>query len=306
MMSTLRRLILFGVLAAASVGAAIGFGTTGGQPPVAAPGADRQADRDAIKAMVAQFKEAFQKGDAAACAVFMTSEAEIIPDEGDTLKGRDAIQKAYAAHFAKSERSKISLKPEELRFPSRDTAIEEGEMTVTPSDGSPSTHKYHILYVREDGKWFISIIKEWPVETTDLDDLDWLIGTWRAKTGDVEVTNTYEWMSNKSFIKASISVRGKDRSFTAMQIIGVDPAGGDIRTWTFEQDGGLGEGTITHDGPRWVFENLCTMAGGATLECTNILIPVDRDTITWQPTNLTINGDSIGNLAPTKLTRVRK
>ena len=312
MMDPRRSMTILSGLAAAAVCLALGASYSGGgQAPAAkteppAKAEDRQADRDAIRAMVGQFRDAFQKGDAAAAAAFMTDEAELIPDEGDTLKGRDAIQKAYAAYFAKAERSKIALKPESLRFTSRVTAIEDGHMTVTPPEGSPGTHPYHILYVREDGKWLISVIKEWPDETTELDDLDWLIGTWSVKQGNVEVSNTYEWMSNKSFIKATISVRGKDRSFNAMQIIGVDPSSGDIRTWTFENDGGLGEGTVTHDGPRWVFENATTLTGGDTLETTNILVPVDRDTITWQPINLTINGEPFGNLPPTKLTRVKK
>jgi uncharacterized protein (TIGR02246 family) len=306
-MKSSRRSLALGLAAFAAAGLALAAGRT--QPPAAkaeAPAADRQADRDAIKAMLNQFREAFQKGDAAAAAAFLTVEAEIIPDEGETLKGRDAIQKAYAAYFAKEERTKIALKSENLRFTSRDTAIEDGEMTVTPPDGSPNTHKYHILYAREDGKWLISVIKEWPPETSDLDDLDWLIGTWTAKTGDVEVRNTYEWYGNKAFIKASTSVHGKDRSFTAMQLIGLDPATGVIRTWTFEHDGGLGEGTVTRDGPRWVFANTATLGGGAMLETTNILVPVDRDTITWQPVNLAIDGEPLGNLPPTKLTRVKK
>jgi uncharacterized protein (TIGR02246 family) len=273
-------------------------------PPIAAD--NRKADRDAIRAMLDNFREAFQKKDAAAAAALMTAEAELIPDMGEPLMGRDAIQKAYAAHFANEKAGKFKLEPESLRFTSRDTAIEDGQMTVHREGDEPETHRYHILYVREDGKWLISIIKEWPPETSDLDDLAWLIGTWSAKSGDVEILNTYEWLGNKGFIKATVGVRGKEKSLTAMQIIGRDPTTGDIRTWTFEHDGGLGEGTVTRDGFRWVFENTATLTGGAILETTNILVPVDKNTITWQPINLAVNGDPIGNLAPTKLIRVKK
>src|SRR5262249_23459100 len=160
--------------------------------------ADRQPDRDAIRAMVGQFRDAFQKGDAAAAAAFLTAEAELIPDFGEPLKGRDAIQKAYAAHFAKAAKPKIALDPESLRFPSRDTAIEDGTMTVTHEGESPVSHRYHILYVREDGKWYISVVKEWPAEVSDLDDLAWLIGSWSAKRKDAEIQTTYEWLGNKA------------------------------------------------------------------------------------------------------------
>jgi uncharacterized protein (TIGR02246 family) len=297
------------LVAAAATAAVFAGGGRPGQPPGDKPkAADRQPDRDAIRAMVGQFREAFQKGDAAAAAAFMTAEAELIPDVGEPLKGRDAIQKAYAEFFKKekAERPKIKLDVDALRFTSRDTAIEDGDMTVTREGESPETHRYHILYVREDGKWLISVIKEWPPETTDLDDLDWLIGTWSAKRADAEVHTTYEWFGNKSFIRANITVREKDKSFTAMQLIGIDPATGDLRTWTFEHDGGIGEGTCNRDGPRWVFENRTAMSDGSIVEATNILVPVDKDTITWQPINLTINGDPVGNVPPMKVTRVKK
>lgn len=267
---------------------------------------NRQSDRDAILAMLNQFRDAFQKKDAAAAVALMTAEAELIPDEGAPLKGREAIRKAYAAHFTAAKPATFKIVPNNLRFTSHDTAIEEGRMTVTRESEAPDVNDYHILYVREDGKWLISVIKETDVVGSELDDLDWLIGTWNAKQGEGEVTNSYEWFGNKSFIKATIDVRGKQRSFSTMQLIGLDPMSGEIRTWTFEHDGGLGEGSIRRDGARWIFENVAILSGGAVLETTNILVPVNKDTITWQSINLTIDGESVGNLPPTKLTRVKK
>lgn len=302
------RITLLGAAVAAVTWMTFSPGGTGtaGQPP-AAKGTDaRQADRDAIRAMMGQFREAFQKGDAAAAAGFMTVEAEIISDEGTALKGRDAIQKAYADHFAKGAKPKLTTVIDSVRFTSRDTAIEDGHMTVGREGESGVTHRYQVLYAREDGKWLISVIKEWPAEASGLDELEWLIGTWTAKGKDAEVTNTYEWFGNKGFIKVSVAVRNKGKTLTAMQLIGADPTTGEYRTWTFEHDGGYGEGTLEQDGNRWVFENRATMADGSLLETTNILVPVDRNTIAWQPINLTINGESFGDLPPSKLTRVQK
>src|SRR5262249_39586286 len=101
-------------------------------------------------------------------------------------------------------------------------------------------------------------------------------------------------------------VRQKGKSLSAVQMIGLDPATDTLRTWTFEHDGGIGEGTIAQDGRRWVFENRVTLADGSVLEATNILVPVNHDTITWQSINLTIDGEQFGNLPPMKLTRVKK
>lgn len=276
------------------------------QDAKAASADPRQADRAAIQAMMKKFTAAFEAGDAAAAVALMTAEAEIIQDDAHILKGRDEIRAAYTAHFADGPKPKIKLETESIRFTSRDTALEDGAMTITRPGESPETVQYHILYVREDGKWLISIIKEWPDEETELSDLDWLIGSWSAKREDAEIATTYEWMGSKAFIRATIHIREKERTLTAMQIIGIDPATGVIRTWTFEHDGGFGEGFCERDGHNWVFQNVATLSDGSILEATNILVPVDRDTITWQPIDLTIDGIQFGNLPPMKVTRVGK
>ncbi len=88
-------------------------------------------------------------------------------------------------------------------------------------------------------------------------------------------------------------------------MIGTDPNTGELRTWTFEFDGGFGEGTCTRDGKKWVFETATALSDGSVLEAMNILVQIDQDTFTWQPVNLTVDGEQFGNLPPVKVTRVK-
>ena len=266
---------------------------------------NRSADRAAIRQMMKQFIEAFEKGDAAAASKFLTEEAQVVPDEGDILKGRDTIQKTYAEFFAKNPKRKVTLETEKLDFTSRDTAIEEGQMKVVPEKGESETHRYHVLYVREDGKWLLSVIKEWPSETAALRELDWLIGEWDAKREDLEIHSTYQWFGDKSFIKATFKIRGKEKSFTGMQMIGVEPKTGDLRSWTFEHDGGFGEANVTRDGKKWVFDMATALTDGSVLTSTNIMTKINNDAFSWQPTNLAVDGAQVGDPAPIKVTRVQ-
>ena len=114
-------------------------------------------------------------------SALLTSGAELVPNDVEPVRGRDAIKKAFTEHFAKNPRVKIVLDVESPRFILRDTAIEGGQMTITPDKGEPSSNRYSILYVREDGKWLLALIKEWPSDRANLRDFDWLIGTWTAK-----------------------------------------------------------------------------------------------------------------------------
>ncbi len=266
----------------------------------------RAADRAAIRKTTLGFTEAFQKSDAAAAAAFMTSGAELIPGDAEPIRGREAIQKAYAAHFAKNSRPRISVEPASLDFPSRDTAIEEGVMTIISADkdAESTRNEYQILYVREDGKWYLASVRETPIEKTGLEDLAWLIGTWSAKQPQAEVHTTYEWFGNKSFILARFSVREKETTVTGMQVIGTDPATGELRTWTFEFDGGFGEGTCVRDGKQWIFETSTALTDARVMAASNILVRVNKDTFTWQPVNLEIDGEQISNLPPVKVVRV--
>lgn len=156
------------------------------------PAESRPADRDAIRETVASFVKAFESGDATAAAGHMTSGAELIPDDAPPMRGREAIRKAYAEFFAKHPKRKITLDVESLRFPSRDTAVEEGQMSVSVNGDAPESQRYSLLLVREDGKWLLSLMKEWPGKDADLADLAWLIGTWQADRTDMAVRTTYE------------------------------------------------------------------------------------------------------------------
>src|SRR5262245_40741585 len=70
---------------------------------------ERQADKDAIQQTMKGFTAAFEKGDAAAAAGFLTSGAELIPESAEPIRGRDAIEKALKEHFAKNPRVKVTL-----------------------------------------------------------------------------------------------------------------------------------------------------------------------------------------------------
>lgn len=283
--------------------------TAGGQTKAggAATGsADRPADRAAVREALRSFVAAFEKGDAAAAAGLMTTGAELMAPDGTTEHGREAIQKAYAEHFAKYPKHKVTVETESLRFPSRDTALEEGTMTVTRGNEEPGTFRYVVLLVREDGKWQVAVLRNDETGDAELRDLEWLIGSWEAKGGDAQAQTTYEWVGNKAFIRSQFTVKEKDKSMTGTQMIGLDPNTGDLRIWTFEADGGYGEGTCVRDGKKWVFSSSATLADGSAMTATNILTQVNNDTFTWQPVNLTIDGEPVGNLPPVKVTRVKK
>jgi uncharacterized protein (TIGR02246 family) len=265
----------------------------------------RAADRAAIQAQTQRFLQAFESGDAERVASCWTADGELLGADGDVYRGRAALAQAYRELFGTKEKRQAEIQRESLRFPSQDTAIEEGYFKVRTGKAEPTASRYSILHVREGGKWLMAVVREWPAEAVSLRDLDWLIGTWIARRDDAEVHTTYEWLWNQSFIRMRFTIRQKDRTLRGFQMIGTDPESQKLRSWTFESEGGFGEATWSRDGKKWVLDSAGRLTDGSTMAATNILTPLDQDSFTWQAVKRSIDGEEVDDLPPVKVTRVK-
>jgi uncharacterized protein (TIGR02246 family) len=272
--------------------------------------AARPEDEQAILAASQAFTKAFESGDAKALLALFTEEAEYISDNSESLRGRSALAKAYEAFFAKRKQLKAESKTEKIRFLGSDTAIEEGTFTVTAKDGPPDASRFSTLYVRQGGKWLIALLKEWGDETTtkaSLQDLSWLIGTWESQGAELAARTTYEWTSNKAFIKAQYTLTPKkagEQPSSGTQVIGIDPAVGQIRAWLFASDGGIGESTWVWDENRWMIESIGTLVNGSRTTSVNILARTGDDTFTWRSVSRNIAGEPQPDIAAVTVKRV--
>jgi uncharacterized protein (TIGR02246 family) len=275
-----------------------------GDPPAKSPG--HKKDEAAIRKQSKEFVSAFEKGDAKALAAFWTEEGEFISDDGTTFRGREAIEKAFEKFFAKNPKLKAAATIDSIRFVSRDSAVEEGYLKVSRGKaGRSGSTRYSTLHVRENGRWLLALVRDWPDEGTTLRDLDWLIGTWVAKTEGTEVRTTYQWNESKKFIMGRFTIKDENRSTSGTQRIGRDPRTGQLHSWLFESEGGFGEAAWDWDGKRWVMEATGVQADGSEISATNILTPHGHDAFTWQSTDRMVAGEEVPNIAPVKVTRVK-
>ncbi len=283
-----------------------GFLTGKDRPVKAVAEPKRKADEEAIRKLSADLTAALEKGDAKNLAALWTGEGEYVSGDGTTLRGRAAVESAYAKFFAKAKDLKATVDIDSIRFLSHDSALEEGYAKVRKGKGQePVTSRYSTLCVRENGQWKIALLREWPDEAVTLRDLDWLIGTWVAKTDDSEVRTTYEWDENKTFLLARITIKDKENNVTVTQRIGKDPRTGGLRSWLFGSDGGFGESSWSRDGKRWVLDSTGVTADGGEMTATNIFTQIDKDSFTWQSINRTQDGEELPNIPPIKVTRVK-
>jgi uncharacterized protein (TIGR02246 family) len=267
----------------------------------------RNQDRSAIEAALASFAQAFEAGDAKSLAAHWTAEGEYQNDSGITVRGRDSLESSFAAFFAASPDAKAEVRPEALRFLSRDAAVAEGTVAVRRGPADPAkSAQYSALFVRDEGHWRMAQLRESSRNEPTIEDLGWLIGEWKSANNEgAEIRSTYSWDANKKFIHVRFTVQEKTIGFGGTQIIGVDPATGGIRSWTFEARGGVAEADWQRDGDNWVLDAVGTMPDGRILSETNVLRRVNDDTITWQSVDRTLDDVDVPDLAPVKVTRVK-
>jgi len=280
----------------------------GGDVAAKQPGKSKgqDADRDAISKAGRTFAAAFESGDAKAVAAHWTENGEYVADDGTVLRGRTAIEDDYADLFAKRKGAiKVEIDVDTIRFPSRDTAIEEGFFKVRVGKEPAANSKYTILHVRENGKWLMAVVREWPGSGVSLRDLDWLIGTWAAKRDDTEIVTKYEWWGDKSFIRMDITIKDKKTTTKGFQMIGKDASTGQLRSWTFDPDGSFGEATWGREGKKWMLDSAAVLGSGEVLTATSIITPLDDNTFTFQSVRRTVGDLDVPDIGPVRVTRVK-
>lgn len=293
--------------------ALIGLGMLLGPAAIAGSGAagdkgqkDEDAEREAIAKATDSFVAAFEKGDAKAMAAHLTENGEYTAEDGTVIRGRAAIEKEYAGLFAKRKgAAKAEIEVDTIRFPSRDTAIGEGHFKVRIGTAAAVTSKYTVLHVRENGKWLMAVVREWRGGEASIRDLDWLIGTWTAKRDDTEIVTKYEWWGDKTFIRMEITIKDKTETREGFQMIGADASTGQLRSWTFDPDGSFGEATWTLDGKKWVVDSAGVLTSGEVLTATNIFVPLDDNTFTFQSVQRTMGDVAAPDIGPVRVTRVK-
>jgi hypothetical protein len=87
------------------------------------------------------------------------------------------------------------------------------------------------------------------------------------------------------------------------QFVGWDPVAGQIRSWTFDSEGGIGEGVWIQDGSHWLVKASFVLADGARASALNVYTYVDADTIRWQSTNREIAGELQPNIPEVTVVR---
>lgn len=272
-----------------------------GEPPAA---------EAAIKKAVAAYVEAFNKHDAKALAEQWSPEAVYINRiTGEEVVGQKAIAEQFTAIFKAQPSLKIDVSTQSVQLLSPNVAVEHGTASLVAAKGTPEVIEYTAVYVKRDGKWLLDRVTDKapeiiPTHYEHLKELEWMVGSWIDDDDISSVKTECNWTKNRNFLTRSFTVTVGDQvDMSGMQVIGWDAAAKQIRSWTFDSDGGFAEAVWTHKKDRWYVHNKGVLADGKTATMVNIIKPLDKDSFTWQTTERTVSGELLPNINEVRIVR---
>ena len=266
---------------------------------------DFKAAEDAAQ----RYMAAYNKGDAKTLADFFAEDVDYIDQDGAEVKGRDAVQKLLAENFQANPGVKLDLTVDEIKQLTPDVRVNRGFATVTPKSGAAVATRYVSISVKTGDRWLISQLTETdapaPNAYSRLQALEWLVGNWENKAGDLTVDTKIDWAGDKNFLIRKFKVKGSDQNETdGWEIIGWDPEHQQIRSWIFDSNGGFGESTWANDGEHWLIRASNVLPDGSHSTAEHVLTKVDDNKFSWESQNRTLNGDPEPSLDQIEVQRV--
>ena len=250
---------------------------------------------EAMSDLSQNYVTAYNKGDAKAVASFYAQDVDYIDQDGQETKGRDGMEKLLAAAFQANPGAKLDVVVEEVKQLTPDVVLSRGVATVTPISGAAEATRFVVIRVRKGNKWEISQLTETaapaPSAYSQLQQLEWLVGTWEDKSGDQTVQAKINWAGDKNFLVRTIKLKGDQAETDGWEIIGWDPERQQIRSWIFDSNGGFGESSWANDGEHWLIKASNVLPNGDRSTAENVLTKVGDNEFTWEAQNRTLNGD---------------
>ena len=259
--------------------------------------------KSAVRSTGDAYVRAFNSRNTKALAAFWSPDAVYLNRlTGEQVIGREAIANQFETLFKSAQDLQLKVQVKSIDFVSPNVAVELGVATFLSANTEPDSVDYSAVYIRQQDKWLLDRVTDDPKPVVQshyeqLKDLEWMVGSWSDEGEAGQVATTCNWSKNKNFLTRSFAVSIGDRiDLSGIQFIGWDAAEKQIRSWTFDSDGGFSQGRWSKDDNRWYIRKQGTTADGSKVTAVNIVTHVDDDTFTLQATQRTFAGDLLPNV----------
>ncbi|WP_035611780.1 nuclear transport factor 2 family protein [Haloferula sp. BvORR071] len=246
-----------------------------------------------------RFVESYNKKDAAGVAALFLPNAEMMTRDGETVRGRAAIEARYKDLFEDDDVPQVALEASSVRLVAPGVAIEDGVLHFTYPDASEPVKSisYSATQIKQaDGGWLIASTRD-QLEVTPpsehLKPLGGLTGDWSFESDDLRMALSMDLDASGNFlIGEAVTTDGDGDVQTTSIRIGWNPACSSIFWWTFDSEGGNASGQWTRVGNEWLIRSSGVTADAETNSATQRMSFDGEDTIVWKSTDRVMAGEA--------------
>jgi len=227
--------------------------------------------------------KAFNAGDAAALAGMFLETGELVDEAGNVHAGKAAVAGLFRGFFGKYPGATLEMVVESARPVGETLAVEEGQRRITTADGEMAQVRYVALRSKQGDGWKIASYREFaddplPTPREALQGAAWIVGDWVDESPEGRTEITFRWSDDGNFLLGdyTMSAAGAGES-KSTQRIGWDPVNGQVRSWTFDDDGGFTEGRWMRTDEGWAVFSEATMPDGTMGAATLLITVKDAD-----------------------------
>jgi uncharacterized protein (TIGR02246 family) len=281
----------------------------GQKAEVATPTSPRDLEiHNLLKALTTAYNQADAKG----LAAVFTDDAILFGQDGEDVRGRDAIGRHYGEAFEIGPTCKIVEEVESVHFLSPEVASVIGHFHLDDEKGTALfSGRYSLIAVRKQNQWKLAELRDLAAASGDTADrggplrqLEWLVGDWVDEGEEGKAVSTVRWEEGQKFLvrKYSLKADGEpDRSRT--QWIGWDPQAKQIRSWVFDSEGDFGQGQWTRSGNAWIIKTTGVSGDGLTTSSTQVIEPINRDSLKLRATERIVGTELLPDIDETVMVR---
>lgn len=257
------------------------------------------ADPAHVEALVTAYVTAFNERQVDAVAAMWAEDCRHLErDTGERTEGGAAMRAALEAALTSDNPPRLSAEVQSVQAITDDVLRIEGTTTTVLAGVDPSVSAFTAVLKRQGDGWLIASMDEGAVPqpatpAEALAPLDWFVGTWVDRSdADVPVVSSVRWSPSRTFLIRSFAADEAGESVPlGTQVIGWDPRGQQIRSWTFNADGSFGDGVWTASDGDWLIRSTETQADGGAASGTYVLKRTGDDSVELKLVGLEIDGE---------------
>jgi uncharacterized protein (TIGR02246 family) len=268
--------------------------------------ADEVSVRTAVEKASADYVAAYNARDYEGLADQWADRAELL--EGRSrVTGRKAIVASIRGWLEKHPHATLGVSVTGVQPLTETLARVEGVLLFAPEAGvEPIPSRFESLRVLDHGVWRLISSSVMPSPAAALEDLAWLVGTWRTADGSIQMV-CERAAGNQALLCRTTSSPPEGAGLHSISLIYGDRGDGLMRTTVIDSSGAHAEGVIESDGIS--FHRLLTgvpaaSTGGSRARWVQVIVPGGDGRLTMQSIERSIDGEPIPDGMPLHFRRV--